>query len=82
MSNKCKRKELPITYVQYNGENIQEVIDFAEATSFTPTGNVLVFSTKHSSFTIKKGDYLLKEGDAFWMNHEDYFNSLYEKEGE
>lgn len=82
MSNTCKRKELPTTYIQWDGNNTNEVVEFSGGRGATPTGNVLIFSTNFSSFTMKKGDYALKEGSAFWVMDKEVFESQYEKEGE
>lgn len=82
MANKCKKRELPTTYIQWDGANTDEVIAFAEGRGAHPTGNVLIFSTNFTSFTMKKNDYAVKEGSSVWVMDKEAFESQYEKEGE
>lgn len=82
MSTNYKRKVLPISAIQWDGNNTNEVVEFSEGRGATPTGNVLIFSNNFTSFTMKKGDYAVKEGTAIGVMDKEAFESQYEKEGE
>lgn len=82
MSNICKKKNNPLTFIQWDGNNSKEVVAFAEGSGYTPTGNVLIFSTNYTSFTLRKGDYLIKDGKTLTQKSEEAFEAEYEKEGE
>lgn len=81
MSN-YRKKELPITAFQWDGENTNDIASFAEAISHTPTGSILIIETKTNVITLKKGDYVYREGKNTWGMTQEAFESLYEKEGE
>lgn len=82
MSTTYKKKVLPVTAIQWDGKNSEEVFLFAEGVSFTPTGNILLIETAHSTLTLKKEDYVVKEGKTFWSMSKEGFESQYEKEAE
>lgn len=82
MSNTYRKKNLPITAIQWDGNNTNEVVEFSGGRGATPTGNILIFSNNFTSFTMKKGDYAVKEGNSVWVMDKEAFESEYEKEGE
>lgn len=82
MSNTYKRKTPPISAIQWDGKNTNQVIELAEAKGATPTGNVLIFSNNFNSYTMRNGDYLVKEGKSMWIMPKESFEDEFEKEVE
>lgn len=85
---KYKKKPLVVTAIQYNGDNIKELVNFAGRNIYMTTDpldvfqDIYVVKTTKGNQKINVGDYLIKgtSGD-FYPRTEERFNASYERLG-
>lgn len=82
MANRARKKPVEVEYVQWTGENRQEVLSFSNKVlwSCTSEGAVLTISTLEGTMTASIGDYIIKgvEGE-FYPCKPDIFHKTYEE---
>lgn len=80
MIKKYVKKPIPIEALQYNGENIDKVIEFSDNAVYVQDGNVYVH-TSEGEMKMKNpiGDYLIKgiHGE-FYFCEKSVFEESYE----
>ena len=73
----ASKKPVTIQFVQFNGKNYQEVIEFAKSAYLHPDGS-LIIKTLEGNMTVSNGDMVIRgiQGE-FYPCKPDIFNATY-----
>jgi len=79
---KFRRKPAVIEAVQWNGENIKEILEFADSSFIDKDSYTLKIKTLEGTWTAERGDWIMKDiNDEFYPCKPDIFDETYETLG-
>lgn len=76
---KYRKKPVVIEAIQWTGENLKEILEFANSSYLDKDNYTLKIDTLEGTMTADRGDYIIKGVNGeFYPCKEDIFNKTYE----